>query len=168
MVTRHALAMVLALLAVSSASGSLAAQRSGLAVRDDLYVVPAYDPARSPEADLRLAVARARAERKHILLDVGGNWCVWCHVLDNYLARDRAVGDAFRASFVILKINWSPENENTAFLGRYPEVDGYPHFFVLDSAGAFVANQPTSPLERGESYDQAKMLAFAERWRVLP
>ena len=141
------------------------AQRSPALVREDLYVNPTYDPRRDPQADLQLAMAQARAQRKRILLDVGGNWCTWCHILDTYLAQDRAVGDAFAASFVILKINWSPENANAAFLGRYPAADGYPHFYVLDAAGAFLTNQPTSPLESGNSYDRAKMLAFAARWR---
>src|SRR5690348_17894705 len=28
------------------------------------------------------AFARARAERKPILLDIGAVWCHWCHVMD--------------------------------------------------------------------------------------
>jgi len=95
--------------------GAVAQRKPGVMVREELYVISSYDPRRDPQADLQLAVAKAQAQRKRILLDVGGNWCTWCHILDNYLATDRAVGDAFESSFVILKINWSPENQNAAF-----------------------------------------------------
>jgi len=28
-----------------------------------------------------------------------------------------------------MKVNFSPENENKAFLARYAEIPGYPHLF---------------------------------------
>lgn len=156
--------MLLALL--PAAPTSLAQRPPGVVVREDLYLVSVYDPKRDPEADLKLAIKAAEAENKRILLDVGGDWCVWCHILDDYLGRNRPVGDAFKRSFVILKIHWSPNQRNEAFLGKYPEPEGYPHFYVLDSAGGLLGSQSTSELERGDSYNRAKMLAFAAKWRV--
>ncbi len=35
-------------------------------------------------AILEAAAARARAEHKRVLVAVGAEWCVWCHVLDRY------------------------------------------------------------------------------------
>ena len=40
--------------------------------RDVMYVVGEYDPARNPAVDLDSAIARARAEEKRILIQVGG------------------------------------------------------------------------------------------------
>ena len=36
-----------------------------------------------------------------------------------------------------MKVNKSDENDNTDFLGNYPEIPGYPHFFVLDQDGSY-------------------------------
>ncbi|HVO73587.1 MAG TPA: thioredoxin family protein, partial [Ignavibacteriaceae bacterium] len=45
--------------------------------------VEEFDPSRNPAKDLNNAVAEAKRTGKRILLDVGGNWCIWCHYLDN-------------------------------------------------------------------------------------
>ncbi len=130
-----------------------------------LYVNESYRPDADPDIDLALAVQRATAENKRILVVVGGDWCVWCHILDRFLAADREAHAAFAVSFVILKVNWSRENENTEFLGRYPESTAYPDFFVLDARGQFLAQQRTDVLERGRRYDRVRMIEFARRWR---
>lgn len=129
------------------------------------YVNGGYDPRANPYRDLERAVARASAENKRVLIIVGGDWCVWCDILDDFLATDAEVGTAFADSFVMLKVNWSRENENVAFLSGFPETEGYPDFFILESNGAYLAQQDTGALESGRSYDRGRMLAFAHRWR---
>jgi thiol:disulfide interchange protein len=157
--------VLIALMLVVSLTGSASAQRPK--VRQGLYFLTAtYDPARNAADDLKQAVAKAQESGKRILLDVGGEWCIWCHILDDFLARNTVVGDAFAASFVILKIDWSPDDKNEAFLSAYPEAPGYPHFYVLDSDGKLLRSQDTSPLEKGDSYNRGKMLDFAKEWRV--
>lgn len=135
------------------------------AAPSSLYVTSSYDVRRDPAADLRVAVERATRENKRILLEIGGDWCVWCKILDRFLHNNAGVRSAFEASFVIVKVNWSRENENTAFLAQFPQSNGYPDFFVLESDGRFLAQQRTDVLEQGESYDEKKMLVFANRWR---
>lgn len=156
----RALAIVVALLALSPATAS--AQSSPLG---NLYVNNSYDPRANPYRDLERALDRAEAENKRVLIVVGGDWCVWCEILDIYLTRNTDVRTAFEASFVMLKVNWSPENENTAFLSGFPHSRGYPDFFILESNGAFLRQQDTGLLEREDNYDRARMLAFAQRWR---
>jgi len=155
------------LLSMASPAPASARPPAGMVVRADLYLNSmSYDPTRDPKADLAAGVVSAQASGKRILLDVGGEWCIWCHILDDYLARNNDVGDAFAASFVIVKITWEPKKRNEEFLSAYPDTDGYPHFYVLDSYGKFLASQKTSPLERGESYNKDRMLAFAARWKA--
>ena len=157
----------LCLLSAGSAMPAFAKPPHGMIIRSDLYLNSTeYDPARDPKADLAAGIVAAQASGKRILLDVGGEWCIWCHILDDYLARTKDVGDAFAASFVIVKITWEPTKQNEAFLSAYPEAEGYPHFYVLDSSGKLLASQSTSPLERGESYDTQRMLAFAAKWKT--
>ncbi len=123
-----------------------------------------FDPARDAESDIKVAVAEATRTSKRVLLDVGGEWCSWCHTLDRYFA-DHPELRAYRdAHFIWLKINMSPENENRALLSRYPHINGYPHLFVLDQDGKLLQSQDTSPLESGPSYDLARMTAFLDKW----
>lgn len=164
MASRRIFVLVFAVLALLNAAGAAAQTTSP----STLYVNESYDPRANPYRDLERAVARASAENKRILIVVGGDWCVWCDILDRFLAEDAEVRAAFADSFVMLKVNWSRENENIAFLSGFPASSGYPDFFILDSNGAYLGQQRTGVLESGRDYDRARMLVFARRWRVPP
>ncbi len=44
-----------------------------------------FDPSRDALADLHSAEQKATVEHKNLLLDVGGNWCPFCILLDRTL-----------------------------------------------------------------------------------
>jgi thiol:disulfide interchange protein len=123
-----------------------------------------FDPTRDPAQDLRQAVAEATGNGKRILLDVGGNWCKWCKMLDKFFETDTAAAQSLHGTFVVVKVNFSKENENTAFLSTYPKIPGYPHFFILDSDGTFLHSQDTGVLEKGQGYDAGKIMTFINKW----
>ncbi len=123
-----------------------------------------YDPSRDPAVDLQAAVALAQRSGKRILLEVGGDWCSWCHALEKYIKATPAVAEPLDAAFVVLKVNYSEDNKNEAFLAAYPEVPGYPHLFVLDTDGAFLHSQGTGDLEEGKSYSEAALRKFIAEW----
>lgn len=119
-----------------------------------------FDPQRDAAADLQLALDLARAQRKQVLVDVGGEWCVWCHIFDRFIAARPQVQKVLADQYVLLKLNYSPQNRNEPVLSRWPKAKGYPHFYVLNAAGELVASQPSVSLEGGKDYDEAKVLAF--------
>ena len=123
-----------------------------------------YDPKRDAAADIDAAVAEARRSGRHVLIEVGGEWCVWCHRLDDYLKRNRKLAALLERNFVMVKVNYSPENENEEVLSGYPEVAGYPHFFVLDGQGKLLHSQDTAELEKGKSYHARRFKRFLTRW----
>ena len=123
-----------------------------------------FDPKRDPARDLDAALDIARATGRRVLVDVGGEWCTWCHILDRFFIANPDRKRLRDNGYVLLKINWSPENTNAAFLRRWPKIGGYPHFFVLDSDGRLLHSQETSALESATSYDAAAMRAFLVRW----
>jgi len=123
-----------------------------------------FDPARDAAADVEQAVAQARAQGKSVLVDVGGEWCAWCHILDRFIAARPEVQRALEQHYVLVKVNWSPQNRNEKLLSRWPRASGYPHFYVLDGAGRLLVSQPTGELEAGRDYDEQKMLAFLRRY----
>ncbi len=124
-----------------------------------------FDPTRNPAEDLKIAIKQAKKENKRILLDVGGEWCKWCHILDKFIEENPDVRKAFSEAFIVLKVNYSKENKNEKFLEAYPKIKGYPHFFILDSNGKFLASQDTGELEEEDSYSKEKLLNFANKWK---
>ncbi len=129
-----------------------------------LWAAPAYDPKRNPAEDLKHAITEAGRTHRRILVEVGGEWCVWCHALDHFFDRNPELTRLRDDKYVMVKVNYSDENRNQEFLSRYPKIGGYPHIFVLDSDGKLLHSQNTGELEKGKSYDLEKMTAFLKKW----
>ena len=125
-----------------------------------------FDPKRIAADDLKTAITKATAENKRIILDVGGEWCVWCREMDNFLIRNAELGKLRADNFVWVKVNMSEENENKGFLANYPEAKGYPHLFVLEKDGALLKSKDTSELEDGKkSYNLQRFNDFLNEYK---
>lgn len=124
-----------------------------------------FDPARDGAADVAAAVTLAASEGKRVLVEVGGKWCTWCHVLDQFFSSEDDVRRLRDEHYVWVKVNWSPQNRNEALLSRWPRIQGYPHLFVLDETGRLIHSQATSELEAGKNYDRDKVLGFLRNYR---
>jgi thiol:disulfide interchange protein len=127
-----------------------------------------YDPARDAEQDIREAVAEAKRTGKHVFVEVGGEWCSWCHIMDRYFDEHRPLLDLRAKNYVFVKVNFSPENENKQVLSHYPPVTGYPHVFILDGTGKLLHSEETNLLEAGRSYDLDKFTEFLNEWAPKP
>src|SRR5690242_11837888 len=55
-----------------------------VAVESKYIPVHTFDPDRDAATDIERAIAEARKTAKRVLLDVGGNWCPWCHMMDQF------------------------------------------------------------------------------------
>jgi thioredoxin-related protein len=76
-----------------------------------------YDPKRNPHRDLEQA--KSIAKNRKILMIVGGDWCEWCYILDNFLKDNPELYNNLKNNFVILKVHWSQENKNSEFLSDF-------------------------------------------------
>ncbi len=128
------------------------------------YVVADYDTARNPAEDVRVAIDRAQAEHKRVLVEVGGQWCGWCKILDLFFKDTPEVRALLEQHFLIVKVNFSRENENAEFLSQFPDIHGYPHIFVLETDGSFLHSQDTALLEEGRGYNQEAVVSFLREW----
>ena len=126
----------------------------------------AYDPARDPFADGRAALELARRTNRRVLIEVGGNWCVWCLKLDEFLQRNAKVREQLYRHFVVLKVNVSEENDNQDFMAGLPKANGYPHMYVTDSTGQVLISKDTVELLEHRRYSQRRFLQFIEKWKV--
>src|SRR5215211_4380263 len=78
-----------------------------------------YDPKQDAARDIQEAVAEAARTRRRVLVEVGGEWCIWCHIMDDFFEKNRALLDLREKSFVMVKVNFSDENKNEPVLSRY-------------------------------------------------
>lgn len=125
-----------------------------------------FDPKRDAAKDIEAAVVKATKENKRILLDVGGEWCIWCKRMDEFFISEKDIGAMLKKNFVVVKVNFSPENENKELLSKYPAIKGYPHMFVLEKDGSLLHSQDTALLEEGSGYSRDKMIAFLTKWTM--
>ena len=126
-----------------------------------------YDPDADPFQQLRAAQATAAEDEKLILVIAGGEWCIWCHWLDAYLATNVDVNEALKETFVVLKVFFGGMGANEEFFATLPTAAGYPHFWVLNSAGKLLVSQNTVLLEDGDkSYDKNNFMTFIDEWRA--
>src|SRR6266498_171386 len=77
-----------------------------------------YDPKANVEKDVAVAVAKARKEGKHILLQIGGNWCVWCYRFNSFVLMDSTLKNIMDNNYVVYHLNYSPENTNLNYLKK--------------------------------------------------
>ena len=112
-----------------------------------------FDPTRDAAKDLEAAMTQAKAENKRILLDVGGNWCPWCLVLDRTLASDAELHSLIEKNYVVVHVNFSKENQNETLLQQYPKAQGYPAWYVLSAEGKLLKAEDTSELETTHKLD---------------
>lgn len=126
--------------------------------------VTRFDPSRDAMQDIGLAITEAQRSNRRVLLDVGGDWCIWCHRLDTLFAKHPGLATLLHEKFVVVKVNYSKENKNEKALSRLPKIPGYPHLFVLSEDGMLLHSQDTAELESGKGYDPEKVMAFVQGW----
>lgn len=77
------------------------------------------------------AFSRARAEKRLVLLDVGAEWCHWCHVMDDTTYREPAVLRLLRERYVTLRVDADAQPD---LANRYEDY-GWPATVVFDADG---------------------------------
>ncbi len=125
-----------------------------------------YNPEANALSDLKMALVKAKSENKHLLIQLGGNWCKWCLRFNKFCNETPAIDSALKANFVVLHINYSKENKNLGLLKQleFPQRFGFPVFLVLDADGKRLHTQDSGFLESGEGYDKEKVLTFLKMW----
>ena len=124
----------------------------------------------NPDADVSVVISqgltKAKAQNKHLLLQIGGNWCPWCIKFHQFCIDDKDISTLISRSYVIIKVNYSKENRNMAELKKleYPQRFGFPVFVILDSEGKRIHTQNSAYLEEDKGYSKKKVLEFLGQW----
>jgi|TARA_B110000881_G_C18585813_1_gene524720 thioredoxin-related protein len=125
-----------------------------------------YDDTRDPFKDAKAALTLAKETNRNVLIEIGGNWCSWCHVMDVFLEANPEVYKTLHSRFVMLKVNVSDSNENAEFMKSLPPVMGYPHMYVSTGAGKMLLSKDTGELHENGANSVNKWLTFIDQWEV--
>ena len=128
-----------------------------------------YNPTADVTKDVAAVIAKAKKEGKHVLLQAGGNWCVWCYRYDGFVKADTALKRITDEGYVVYHLNYSPENKNLDYFKTlgFPQRFGFPVFIVLDEKGNRLHTQDSGLLEKGKTYDADKVKNFLLSWSPL-
>lgn len=131
-------------------------------------IVNIYNPNADAKADIAAAVKKAKAENKHVLLQIGGNWCPWCVKMHKLFESDSTINKALHSNYVFVMVNYSKENKNLPLLKEleFPQRFGFPSLVVLNQEGKRIHTQATGLLESGDGYDHEKIKGFLKSWTV--
>lgn len=133
----------------------------------DLTKFHLYTPEDNAKKEISAAVKKAKDENKNVLIEIGGNWCIWCARFNDFVNNDKHLDSLVNDNYVVYHLNYSKENKNSELLAKYefPQRFGFPVFLILNGKGDLVHTQTSWYLEDGKkSYDKEKVEAFFKDW----
>ena len=95
-----------------------------------------YDEAANANAAVDAAFARAKANGKRVLVDLGGNWCPDCRILAGVMALPE-VKPFLESHFEIVSVDVGRFNKNLQIPARFhvAKLSGVPWLVIADSDG---------------------------------
>ncbi|AZB28943.1 MULTISPECIES: thioredoxin family protein [Chryseobacterium] len=153
-------------LLVKSDAAELEAKKKAAAEEKAKLPKP-YDPKTDAQADINKLVAQAKKEGKNIMIQAGGNWCIWCLRFNQYVQTTPELKKMVDKNYLYYHLNYSPDNKNEKVFSQYGnpgEKFGYPVFIVLDKNGKMIHIQQSDVLEDGKGYSLEKTKEFFNQW----
>lgn len=132
----------------------------------DLTKFKLYKPEENAKEGIASAVKKAKDAGKHVLVQIGGNWCIWCARFNEFVTNDKSLDSLVNNNYIVYHLNYSKENKNNDLLTKYdfPQRFGFPVFLVLNEKGSLLHTQTSWYIESGKSYDKEKVTAFFNDW----
>ena len=133
-----------------------------------------YDEGINPLEQVEKAVKQAQVAGKHVVCQVGGNWCPWCLRFADFITKDSVINRMIADNYVYIHVNYNTRKKASESaqaqakqlmkrLGN-PGRFGFPVLVVLDGKGEVLHIQDSSFLESDESYDSDKVKRFFKNW----
>lgn len=131
-----------------------------------------YNEQQEVRSDLNAAIQRASMENKHILMQLGGNWCPWCLRFHALVEGTSRLDSLMKANYVYLLANVPREKSKRDYKlfeeFGYPNRFGFPVFLILDKSGKRLNTQDSDAFEHPDpgvkGYDTAKVERFLKMW----
>ena len=154
-------------LSVESDSTAVLEAKKKAAAEEKAKLPKPYNDKENAEAKIAELVKQAQAENKNIILQAGGNWCIWCLRFNQFVQTTPELKNVVDENYLYYHLNYSPENKNEKVFAKYDNPGakfGYPVFVVLDKNGKMIHTQDSAVLEEGKGYSIEKVKAFFQEW----
>lgn len=161
---RYAIALMGALILAGGAA--LAADMAPPRVMEKLTAVPdhPYDEKADAHADVTLAIARAAATHKYVMLEFGGNWCPDCRVTAGVLAMS-GVETWVDKTFVVVPIDVGRMTKNLDIAQAYDvKITAVPTMIILDPQGHMVNAGNPAALQDARGMSPQAIVDTIHRW----
>lgn len=124
----------------------------------------AYDAKADGKAQIAAALVEAKASNKRVLVQFGGNWCVFCEALDKLIEHNpdlRALHD----KYVAIHVDAGANADLDDVYGK-PYANGFPVMLVLDADGKLLHTQASTAFQLPTSvgHDPAGVKKFLSEW----
>jgi thiol:disulfide interchange protein len=129
-----------ALLGALPALGATAPRVSIASLSDISVPDRPYDENADANAAVANAFARAKAEHKRVLIDLGGNWCADCRILAGVMALPE-VQRFTAAHYVVVSVDVGRFNRNLQIPARFgitQRLEGVPSVLITDPDGRLI------------------------------
>lgn len=127
-----------------------------------------YSVTEDAEKMLQVYIRSAKEQKKHVLIQAGGNWCKWCIEFERFVHADPKIDSVIRSAYVVYHLNFSTENMNKKTFAKlgFPQRFGFPVFIILNGNGERIHIQNSEYLEdqKISSYNKIKVQSFLEMW----
>ena len=133
-----------------------------------------YNEEINPLEQIDQTLAKAKADGKFVVCQVGGNWCIWCLRFADFITNDTTISKVIDENFEYIHVNYNSRKSEgaekaqqaAALMKRLDNCGrfGFPVFVVLNADGKVLHIQDSSFLEEGQGYNQEKVLRFFKNW----
>lgn len=154
-------------LVVQNDSAALADAKKKEAELEKARLPKPYNEEENAEDKIAGLVKQAKKENKNIILQAGGNWCIWCLRFNNFVQTTPELKETVDKNYLYYHLNYSPNNKNEKVFTKYGnpgEKFGYPVFIILDKNGKLIHTQDSAVLEEGSGYSTEKVKEFLVKW----
>jgi thioredoxin-related protein len=129
-----------------------------------------YNENQDIRSDLRKASMQAKQEKRHVLVQFGGNWCPWCIRFHNMAYGAKQIDSLLKADYIYVLANVPQDKKSRDYAlfaeYGYPNRFGYPVFVILDGDGKPLHIQDSGILEHctEKGYDTTRVVSFLKMW----
>ena len=153
--------------AVEADSIAILEAKKKVAAEEKAKLPKPYNDKENAEAKIAELVKQAQLENKNIILQAGGNWCIWCLRFNQFVQTTPELKNIVDENYLYYHLSYSPENKNEKVFTKYDNPGakfGYPVFIILDKNGKMIHTQDSAVLEEGKGYSIDKVKAFFQKW----
>lgn len=125
-----------------------------------------YDENADADAAVANALARAKAEHKRLMIDLGGNWCADCRILSGVMAIPE-VRHLLDTHYVVVLVDVGRFNRNLQIPARFgitQRLEGVPSVLITDASGKLVDAGHIAALADARSMTPQAIADWLAQW----